>query len=136
MILLLDTNVCIDLLRKSQTPVSAAFLDAIVRGDDLAISSISVFELEFGLIRAGNKPKDVAAITDLLQGPVRIVNFDHAASKAAASLSANTISKGSQLSAYDGLIAGHAIALGATLVTADAKLAEALVDVEVVDWRK
>jgi predicted nucleic acid-binding protein len=43
--------------------------------------------------------------------------------------------KGTQLSAYDGLIAGHAIALGATLVTADAKLTQAVSEIEVVSWR-
>jgi tRNA(fMet)-specific endonuclease VapC len=135
MILLLDTNVCIDLLRKSQTPVSEAFLDAVVQGHNLLISSISVFELEFGVVRGGNKPKEVSALKDLLQGPVCIADFDRDASKASADLCADAMDKGSQLSAYDGLIAGHAIALGATLVTADAQLAETVSEIKVVNWR-
>jgi tRNA(fMet)-specific endonuclease VapC len=135
MILLLDTNVCIDLLRKSQTPVSHAFLEAVIQGHDLLVSSISIFELEFGVIRGGNKLEEVRALDDFLQGPIRIVDFDRDASKASAGLCARAKNKGTQLSAYDGLIAGHAIALGATLVTADTKLAEAVSEIEVVNWR-
>jgi tRNA(fMet)-specific endonuclease VapC len=134
-ILLLDTNVCIDLIRKSETPVSGAFLNAVAEGHDLVLSSITVFELELGVVRAGNKVLEVRALRDLLAEPLRVVNFDAKSSRAAAMLCSKALAQGRQLSAYDALIAGHAIALGATFVTSDARLAAAVSEVEVVSWR-
>ena len=135
MILLLDTNVCIDLMRKSHSPVSDAFLAAIAAGHDLVISSITTFELELGVLRAGNKAKDVGALADFRRAPGHIVNFDTDCAKSAATLCDCALSQGRQLSAYDGLIAGHALSRGATLVTSDARLAAAVTEFGVVNWR-
>jgi tRNA(fMet)-specific endonuclease VapC len=136
MILILDTNVCIDLIRERDSAVSDNFYQAVLRGDDLLVSSITAFELEIGVQRRGNRPNDVAALVQFYQGPLRLVEFDLAAAKEAAFLSARLLEQGKQLSAYDALIAGHATALGATLVTADIHLAEALCDHEVHNWRR
>jgi tRNA(fMet)-specific endonuclease VapC len=134
-IFLLDTNVCIDLIREKDTPVSKAFFDAVLRGRKLVLSSITAYELEMGVIRGGHKTCDVTATRDFFNGPIESLAFDLPASRAAALLCARLLTEGRQLSAYDGLIAGHAIALGATLVTADTKLAEAVSEIEVVSWR-
>jgi tRNA(fMet)-specific endonuclease VapC len=134
-IFLLDTNVCIDLIREKDTPVSTAFLGAVLQGRKLVLSSITAYELEIGVIRRGRKPRDVAATRDFFNGPIESVDFDLSASRKAAALCARLLTEGRQLSAYDGLIAGHAIALGATLVTADGKLTEAVSEIEVVSWR-
>lgn len=135
MIFLLDTNVCIDLIREKDTPVSKAFMEAVLQGGKLVLSSITAYELEIGIVRRGEQPKDVAAVRDFFSGPIGSVDFDLQASRAAAHLCARLLTEGRQLSAYDGLIAGHAIALGATLVTSDAKLADAVSEIEVVSWR-
>lgn len=135
MMLLLDTNVCIDLLRAQETDLSEKFFQAVLRGDDLIISSITAFELENGVLRRGNRPSDVGALSRFFEGPLRLADFNLAAAKTSADLAARLLEQGKQLSAYDALIAGHAMALGAVLVTADRKLTEALVDVDVVDWR-
>lgn len=135
MMLMLDTNVCIDLIREQETKVSDAFFQAVLRGDDLLLSSITAFELETGVLRRGNRPSDVAALAKFYEGPLRLVEFDMVAAKTAAALASRLLEEGKQLSAYDALIAGHAIAVGATLVTADARLAEALSGVDVEDWR-
>jgi tRNA(fMet)-specific endonuclease VapC len=133
--LLLDTNVCIDLIRAQETPVPEAFFQAIARGDELVVSTISAVELETGVLRRGNKPGDVDALARFYQGPLRMVSFDLIGAKTAAMLSTRLLQAGKQLSAFDALIAGHAVSVGATLVTADARLAEALIDIDVVNWR-
>jgi tRNA(fMet)-specific endonuclease VapC len=135
LILLLDTNVCIDLIRETNAPVSQAFFEAVLGGNDLVLSSITAFELEIGVLRRGNKLSDVNALVDFYKGPMRVASFDMTSSKTAAILAVRLLQEGKQLSAYDALIAGHAIALGATLVTSDGRLADAVSEVEVVSWR-
>ncbi|MCU0883245.1 MAG: type II toxin-antitoxin system VapC family toxin [Hyphomonadaceae bacterium] len=133
--LLLDTNVCIDLLRAVDSQVSIQFLAAVRAGHDLMVSTITLFELETGIARRGRIDGEVAGLDELIRGPFQIATFDRHASKAAGDLAAEMLATGRQLAACDALIAGHARALGAQLVTADAKLALALKEVGVVDWR-
>jgi tRNA(fMet)-specific endonuclease VapC len=135
MMLLLDTNVCIDLIREPETDLSEKFFQAVLRGDDLIVSSITAFELEMGILRRGNRANDIGALSRFFEGPLRLVDFNLAAAKKSADLAARLLEHGKQLSAYDALISGHAMALGAVLVTADARLIEALDDVDVVNWR-
>jgi tRNA(fMet)-specific endonuclease VapC len=135
MMLLLDTNVCIDLIREQETDLSEKFFQAVLRGDDLIVSSITAFELEIGVLRRGNRANDMGALSRFFEGPLRLLDFNLAAAKKSADLAARLLEQGKQLSAYDALIAGHAVALGAVLVTADARLIEALDDVDVVNWR-
>jgi tRNA(fMet)-specific endonuclease VapC len=135
LIFLLDTNVCIDLIRETNTPVSQAFVEAALGGSDLVLSSITAFELEIGVLRRGNKQSDVNALAEFYKGPMRVASFDMTSSKSAATLAVRLLKEGKQLSAYDALIGGHAIALGATLVTSDGRLADALGEFDVVNWR-
>jgi tRNA(fMet)-specific endonuclease VapC len=135
MMLLLETNVCIDLIREQETDLSEKFFQAVLRGDDLIVSSITAFELEIGVLRRGNRANDIGALVRFFEGPLRVLDFNLAAAKKSADLAARLLEQGKQLSAYDALISGHALALGAVLVTADRNLTKALVDVAVVDWR-
>jgi tRNA(fMet)-specific endonuclease VapC len=132
---LLDTNVCIDLIRKNDTSVSEGFLSAVEQGFELVISTITQFELELGVRRCGNKAKERAALDYFLAGPLRVIDFNTQASRSASDLCTHALAQGRQLSAYDGLIAGHAIALDAILVTSDTRLAAAVSEVEVISWR-
>jgi tRNA(fMet)-specific endonuclease VapC len=133
--LLLDTTVCIDLIRANNAVVATAFVSAIEQGFDIAISGISLFELQLGVLRSGNKAKEIAALKDFLTGPIDIIDFDRNASVTAANLCHRALAQGRQLSAYDGLIAGHAIALSATLVTNDTRLSASITEIDVVNWR-
>lgn len=137
--LLLDTNVCIDLLRQSDGVVAQALLAAIGEGHDVALSAITLFELQTGVMRRGSRAADVAALAAFQAGPVAVEPFGPEASVAAARIVSDLLRTGRPLSACDALIAGHALALGACLVTADARLAAALDGVdgglEVTNWR-
>lgn len=133
--ILLDTNVCIAIMRDpTQSDKLVLILDD--NGDAYAvISSVSLYELEMGVLGRLREKQARQSLIMLLNGPIRVEPLGDAAARCGAQLSEAARNRGQQLSALDALIAGHALALGATLVTNDARLAAASVgELEVLNW--
>jgi tRNA(fMet)-specific endonuclease VapC len=128
---LLDTNVCIDLLRK-RSPRIAARVAATPIGD-LGISSISAAELLHG---ASASPRAVenAEAADALMSIISVLPFDVAAARFYGGLRARLESVGQAIGPFDLLIAGHALALGATLITNNVREFERVPGLIVEDW--
>lgn len=133
---LLDSNVCIDALRDPFGPVVQNISEHIGAGDRIVTSTIVQYELEFGA-RCSARPDDgLKNIWRFLADGIAVLDFDAVAAQGAAMLMRDLQNMGLGLQAYDGLIAGHAFALRATLVTGDARLAAAVgKTIDVVNWR-
>lgn len=134
-IYLLDSNVFIDVLRDPFGCVAEKLSVHIGMGDKIVTSQIVQYELELGARKSNRPDVGLANINRLLSDGVIALDFDGPATQAAAKLTSNLHGKGFNLQAYDALIAGHAIALGAILITSDARLAAAVGEIEVVSWR-
>jgi tRNA(fMet)-specific endonuclease VapC len=132
---LLDSNVFIDVLRDPFGRVAENISVHIGMGDKIVTSQIVQYELELGARKSYRPDVGLANINRLLSDGIIVLDFDVQATQAAAKLVSHLQGKGFNLQAYDALIVGHAIALGATLVTADAKLTGAVSEIEVVSWR-
>lgn len=127
---LIDTDICSYLIRRNP--------DVIRRVTNLdpgkwAISVITQYELQYGILK--NQPNQslhdsVTAFLSL----ANIVDFDAAASSAAATIRANLSSRGQVIGNFDPLIAGHAIALNATLVTNNTKHFERIDGLKLESW--
>jgi tRNA(fMet)-specific endonuclease VapC len=135
LIALLDTNVFIALMREPLEFQKFATIMESGQWREVYMSSITLFELEMGVLGRIGEAIARQRLSALLSGPIAIVPFTKDAAIEAARIATQARQMGRQLSAIDALIAGHAIALGATLVTSDAKLAGALDGIEVVNWR-
>jgi tRNA(fMet)-specific endonuclease VapC len=134
-IYLLDSNACIDVLRDPFGSVAKTLSYHIGMGDKIVTSRIVQYELELGA-RSSNRPDEgLANVNRLLSDGIIVLDFDGPATQAAAKLTSNLQGKGFNLQAYDALIAGHAIAFGAILITSDVRLAAAVGEIEVVSWR-
>jgi tRNA(fMet)-specific endonuclease VapC len=135
MIVLLDTNVFVTFMRD---PVEFRKFSQILetkRWTVVYMSSVSLFELEMGVQGRQGESDSRARLSAILGGPIEIVSFSEKAAVDAAMIATRARATGRQLSAIDALIAGHAAALGVTLVTDDARLAAAVGEIEVVRWR-
>lgn len=119
---LLDTCVCIRLLRGGGAPVARRI--AAAEPGTIAISAISHAELIDGAARGG--AAGLAALEALLE-KVPVAAFD---SEAARSFPAARLARGR----YDRLIAAHAMALGATLVTHNAGDFRKVPGLRIEDW--
>ncbi|WP_038213372.1 type II toxin-antitoxin system tRNA(fMet)-specific endonuclease VapC [Xenophilus azovorans] len=110
---LLDTNTCIYIINRRPPEVFTHF-DGL-RAGEVAISSITGAELAFGVAKSGSLRNQAAL--DKFLAPLDILPFEEAAMRCYGSLRSELERKGTPIGALDLLIAGHALALGATLVT-------------------
>jgi tRNA(fMet)-specific endonuclease VapC len=99
----------------------------------VGISAITAVELRFGSSRRNNQ-KLTAAVDAFLSG-ISIHPFDDEAADGAGRLRAQLESEGRLIGLADTLIAAHAIALGAVLVTNDSDF-ERVSGLQCEDWTK
>ena len=111
MIHLLDTCICIDMIRRSIPNFVERF-----RNCDLAISSITFAELEYGVHRSSNPQQNAAALRRFRAGAV-VYPFDAQAASVYGRIRAELAFAGTPIGPLDTLIAAHAVALGAILIT-------------------
>jgi len=111
---MLDTNICIYLMKHQPPEVSERFAACFV--GDVVISAVTLAELEFGIACASTTAKNAnrSALESLLED-IMIAPFNAQAAKAYGPIRAAY--KDRNRDALDKLIASHAVALGVTLVT-------------------
>lgn len=127
---LLDTNIASHVIRGSHAAVLQRLQGHPV--SSVAISSITEAELRYGLARKPGASALAAAVGTFLRH-VQTLPWDSEAAAAYGPLRARLEAAGTPLGNLDTLIAAHALAIGATLVTNDQAFARvpALV---VEDW--
>ena len=127
---LLDTNI-FSILIKSAFPALTHRLRRM-QTTDLALSSISEAEIRFGLALLPTEAK-LHKIVELYLHGIRVEPWDSLCARSYASLAAQQRNKGASLSAFDTMIAAHALALDLTLVTNDQAFAR-IPALRVEDW--
>lgn len=110
---LLDTNICIYVIRQRPPQVLQAFRKHAPSG--LGISSITAAELWFGVEKSRSE-RNRTALKQFLE-PLEIAPFDERASKVYGAVRAELENGGTPIGPLDTQIAAHAIALKATLVS-------------------
>lgn len=114
MVLLLDTNICIYLIREKPRAILERFNEHAP--GDIGISAITLAELEYGVSKSSKPAKNKAAL-DQFVAPLDVVAFDRAATAVYGKLRATLERKGQSIGAMDLLIAAHALSLNVRLVT-------------------
>ena len=111
--ILLDTNILIRLIKGDTR--TAEWLEHIPRSE-LAISSITVYELAYGSLRA-NVPANRTQLLQSAVASVEQVSFDGAAAVEAARIRLSLEQQGMVIGPMDLLIAGIAVSRKAKLAT-------------------
>lgn len=115
---LLDTNICIYLI-KNRPPEVRKHFERFLPGD-IAISSITVAELQYGVEKSTAKEKNALALEAFLL-PLEIAPFDFKSALAYGKIRAELERQGRPIGSLDMLIAAQAIAQDLTLVTHNLK---------------
>lgn len=118
---LLDTNAAIALLKGQPAGVRSHFRRAVSRGGNLSLSSVSLFELWYGVARSQRQRENTERLRVFLSGAISVVPLEEEDSAIAGALRATLESAGTPIGPYDLLIAAQALRTGATLVTANVK---------------
>jgi tRNA(fMet)-specific endonuclease VapC len=113
-ILLLDTNIISHIMRQPGG-LAARRADLIDTDERLCTSVIVQFELRFGLEK--NPSKRLQTSYDVTMAGIDVLPLDSSAAAEYARIRATLESMGKPIGANDLLIAAHALALDATLVT-------------------
>jgi tRNA(fMet)-specific endonuclease VapC len=129
---LLDTNT-VSYIFKGNFPAVRRRV-AEVPFTQLAISTVTEGELRFGIARQPAATRLHAAIEDFLLR-VSILPWDSAAAQHYGHLRAALERDGRPMGNLDTMIAAHALAIGATLVTSDRAFAR-IKKLKVEDWTK
>ena len=112
---LLDTNIISDLIRNPQG--KAAKRIARIGEDNICTSIIVAAELRYGCAKSGSK-RLLKAVEDLL-GEIDVLPFDVPADADYGGIRSELEAAGKPIGSNDLLIAAHAYATGATVVTAN-----------------
>ena len=115
---LLDTDVCVVLLRKRPQALLAR-LTALDPGD-VGISSVTASELHYGIQKSLHRERNVEALAHILAA-IEIHPFGAAEAEAHGRLRAELERSGRGIGVFDAMIAAHALTLGATMVTGNVR---------------
>jgi tRNA(fMet)-specific endonuclease VapC len=116
---LLDTNAVVALLRNKPTKVRERYRKAEASADYLALSSVVLFELWYGVAKSSHVQENTERLRILLSGNLDLLDFDDEDAKTAGQVRAALEKIGNPIGAYDLLIAGQALRRGLTVVTAN-----------------
>ena len=128
---MLDTNIISELIRNPQG--RAAKRIAKVDEDNICTSIIVAAELRYGCAKSGSK-RLLKAAEDLL-GEINVLPFDVPADAEYGGIRSELEAAGKPIGGNDLLIAAHAYATGATIVTANADEFKRTRGPSVENWR-
>ena len=110
---MLDTNVCIYLMKHQPPEVRERFAECFV--GDVVISAITLAELEYGVACSGEAQAHNQALLESLLEDILVAPFEARAARAYGPL--RVANRERNKDALDKLIASHALSLAVTLVT-------------------
>ena len=128
---LLDTNICIYLMKGKYPALADKILS--LKTENICISSITVYELEYGAAKShwGSKTRQNMR---LFLSPFNILPFTDKDAVAAGSIRAYLETHGKPIGAYDILIASQAMSGGMTVITHNIQEFSRIPNLKTADW--
>jgi len=130
---MLDTNTCSYIMRGVPAVVKNVAA-AEQRGSRLVISAIIYSELRDGALGVKASQKHVRMVDDFVQRLDGILAWDRAAVDQTALIRAHLRHAGTPIGPNDSAIAGHALSVGAVLVTNNVREFVRVPDLVIEDW--
>jgi tRNA(fMet)-specific endonuclease VapC len=130
---LLDTNICIYIIKKKPVEVFEKFNKLTI--GDVGISSITLAELQFGIEKSSNAKKNRDALEKFLT-PIEIIDYGYNATVEYGKIRAELERTGLLVGPLDMLIASHAKSLGVILVTNNVREFERIAGLRIENWAK
>ncbi len=128
---LLDTNTCIAIMNQSPEHIVQTVMKHPV--DAVGMSVISLYELEYGVSKSRKKVQNRQTL-DGFKKYIQTVPWTEDCASLCGEIRAGLEEKGTLIGPHDILIAGHALALDATLVTHNLKEFKRVKGLNVIDW--
>lgn len=131
MIYMLDTNICIYILKNNDKSLIKKFND--FKYGDICISSIAYSELVYGVEKSARRDENMKNLLKFLSC-IKICDYDVNASNEYGKIRCDLEKNGNAIGSMDMLIASHAKALGITIVTNNAREFERVKGLKIENW--
>jgi len=128
---LLDTNICIYLIKKCPPEVFKRFQQ--IQLQQLHIPTITVFELYYGIQKNNSHRRNLSALENFI-APLTVVDFSLEAAKKAAQIRDTLQKKGTPIGPYDIQIAAIALSLNMVLLTNNTGEFERVKGLKLENW--
>jgi tRNA(fMet)-specific endonuclease VapC len=129
---MLDTNICIYVINARPPGVLARFRQQ--RLGDIGISSVTAAELAFGVVKSGSARNREAL--EMFLAPLEVLAFDADGIWHYAKVRADLERRGEPIGALDTMIAAHALASNAILVTNNTREFARVPELRLENWAK
>ena len=129
--LMLDTNICIFIIKQQPAHVLNRFLE--YQAGDIGISSITLSELRYGVAKSQHIEKNTEALDEFIV-PLEVLPYDEEAALAYGAIRSRLEKAGTPIGSMDMLIAAHAVSLGVTLVTNNTREFMRIPELTIIDW--
>ena len=133
MIYMLDTNICIYLIKRKPVHVIEKLTSLHIK--DVGISSITVAELDYGVAKSEQVERNRLALVRFL-APLTIIPFESNAASVFGEIRASLEKQGTPIGPYDLLIAAQALANDLVLVSNNIKEFERIPNLKLENWVK
>ena len=128
---LLDTNICIYIIKKKPEKVFNKFRN--ISFGSIGISSITLAELQYGVMKSSNPGKNQEALEKFIT-PLQIFEYGFDQTLVYGKIRAELERKGTPIGPLDTLIASHALSLNFTLVTNNMREFKRIPDLQLENW--
>ena len=128
---MLDTNICIYIIKQQPKSVLERFATFAV--GDLGISVVTLAELEYGAMKSSQPARNREALEQFVS-PLQIAVFDRQAAIVYGKLRAVLEEKGRPVGSIDLLIAAHALSLNVRLATNNVREFKRVPGLRVENW--
>lgn len=128
---LLDTNTCIYIINRK--PPSAIARIRSKQLEDIAVSTVTIAELEYGVYRSQKIDQNRIALLEFLV-PLIILDFDQGAAAVYGSIRSSLEARGTPIGPLDLLIAAQAVSQGLILVTNNEREFNRVDGLEIENW--
>ena len=128
---LLDTNICIYIIKKKPEKVLKIF--SKLKPGDIAVSVITISELYYGIAKSSKPNENTIALQEFLQ-PLEVLDFTSDDSIAYGRIRADLEASGMMIGAMDLLFASTAQSRGIILVTNNEKEFSRIKNLKVENW--
>jgi tRNA(fMet)-specific endonuclease VapC len=131
--LMLDTNMCIYIIKQKPKKVIDKFRK--LSFSEVAISSIVLNELEFGVVKSTQPAQNRLALAQFL-APLEILAYDDIAAFYYGKIRAHLQKMGTPIGSLDLLIAAHTLSVGCSLVTNNESEFQRVPRLKILNWAK
>ncbi len=128
---LLDTNICIYIIKRQPLPVIERFMEFAI--GDVGISVVTLAELEYGVSKSRDVKRNRHALKQFI-APLVVAPFNQEAAIIYGTIRAHLEQKGQPIGSMDLLIAAHARSLDVRLVTNNENEFKRVPELRIENW--